>query len=350
MEIIYVGPLWLGSTCLQRLEAMRTLRPGVTPVDTEPVHIRERKKGLICRIRRKLGRHVDEVGANRQIIRLAEQHDVQILWLDKALAVRPETLRFVRARRPACVIAGYSPDDMTSNRNNQSIYFLRSLPFYDIFFTTKSYGVCELTRLGCQKAVFVGNAYDPAVHRPRARNTADRMRLGGTVGFIGRCEKARALSIRYLAENGIDIRIWGPGWNKRGSCLAHPKIRVEGKPLWADDYASAISNFDINLAFLCKRNRDRQTTRSIEIPACGGFMLAERTDEHLGLFEEGKEAEFFSSDQELLEKVRYYLGHPEERTRIAEQGRERCRLSGYSNYDRVAWMLEAVGSVSGMRV
>jgi len=41
----------------------------------------------------------------------------------------------------------------------------------------------------------------------------------------------------------------------------------------------------------------------VEIPACGSLLLAERTPEHLELFEEGREAEFYGTEQEMLEKI-----------------------------------------------
>jgi spore maturation protein CgeB len=72
----------------------------------------------------------------------------------------------------------------------------------------------------------------------------------------------------------------------------------------------------INLAFLRKVNRDLQTTRTMEIPACGGFMLAERTDEHLKLFNEEEEAEFFSDNLELKRKIEYYLNNDDARKRF----------------------------------
>ena len=91
-----------------------------------------------------------------------------------------------------------------------------------------------------------------------------------------------------------------------------------------------------------------QTQRSIEIPACGGFMLAEQTDEHLELFEEGKEVEFFENENELLDKINYYLSHPEERKKIAAAGRKRCLKSGYSNQDRMNEMFAHIAASFGI--
>ena len=58
--------------------------------------------------------------------------------------------------------------------------------------------------------------------------------------------------------------------------------------------------------FLRKVNRDKITTRSIEIPACRGFMLAERTKAHENLFQENIEADLFSNNNELYEKIKYF--------------------------------------------
>jgi hypothetical protein len=324
------------------MEAMADVVDSVTPVDTEPEEVRRIQSRLIDRIRRKLLGPRDFADANRQIVVKINEFDFDVLWLDKALTITPETLRLVKKARPSVVIAGYSPDDMAA-KHCQSSSFLRGLHLYDIYFTTKSFGISELEQMGCPRAVFVGNAYHPNTHKPIQMSEPQRYRLGGRVGFIGDWERKRELSIDFLARHGVTVRVWGPRWREKAKLVAkNPNIAIEGRPLLSDEYTCGICSFDINLAFLRKINRDLQTTRSVEIPACGAFMLAERTSEHMDMFEEGKEAEYFDNDSELLEKVKYYLAHPEVRKRIAAAGRQRCLTAGYSNQDRMSFMLKVL--------
>jgi len=332
MKILYVGPLFYGSTCLQRLKALEYLGHEVLPVDTCPPQAARREQRLWERAWRKCWGPRDWSRANQAILRLAAEKQPQILWVDKGLTIKPQTLEAAKKLAPGIVRVSYSPDDM-ANPKNQSRRYLAGVPLYDLHVTTKSYNVAELHNLGAPRVLFLDNAYCPFTHRPVSLTAEEKERLGGPVGFIGTYEEDRAAALLFLAEQGLPVRVWGKwprSWRNR-----HPNLRVMGKALWGNDYAQALCAFDINLAFLSKRNRDLQTTRSMEIPACGGFMLAERTAEHQRLFEEGVEAEFFASREEMLNKILYYLEHGEQRRRVARAGRERCRRDGYSNVARL---------------
>ena len=286
-----------------------------------------------------------DAALNRDLLSTARQGGFDVVWIDKGLGVAGGTLRGLRDLPSRPLIVGYSPDDMM-NPGNQSREFLDGLPLYDLYFTTKSYNVGELKDLGCPRVEFVANAFDSHLHRPVDVPEPERRTLGGPVGFIGNPEEDRARSISLLSRQGVPVKVWGSGWEEWRQRLGG-RFEVGGEGQFGEAYVRVICSFDINLAFLRKVNRDLQTTRSIEIPACGAFMLAERTEEHLGLFEEGKEAEFFADDEELLRKVRYYLDHPDERKAIAAAGRERCLRDGYSNHDR---MRAAIASVIELKV
>src|SRR5690606_18928418 len=112
--------------------------------------------------------------------------------------------------------------------------------------------------------------------------------------------------------------------------------------VYGDDYIKAMCGMDIALHSLRQANRDEHDSRTFEISARGVLMLAERSNAHSSLFEDKREAVFFETKEELLEKVTYYLAHPEERKKIALAGLERCIKSGYSHKDRMNDVLHKI--------
>jgi hypothetical protein len=294
-----------------------------TPPSGAPV------RRLVGRVLWKLGYPLDW-GLNEAILNSASPDRADVLWCERPLDVKPDTLEEVRKLNPTIKVVAYSLDDMAQS-HNQSAYYLRSIPFYDLHVTTKSYNVLELKSLGARKVLFVNNAFCPFVHFPMEPTSEQKLRYGGAVGFIGTYERERAEMLVTLAKEGIPVRVWGSNWPNRLRS-ASGNLRIEGKCLFGASYRIALNTFDINLCFLRKINRDLQTTRSVEIPACGAFMLAERTEEHRVLFEEGCEAAYFSSTEEFIQKVRFYLQNDSLRKAIAQNGFRKASAVPYT-YD-----------------
>ena len=343
LSILYIGWLSAGSTSLQRMNAFKRLGHEVVGVDCNPFITRPFLANRILHRLFRLGLPVKCINLGRLnlgIISTASKKKFDVIWIDKGISVDRTTLISTKDSFPEIKICGYSPDVM-SERDNQSQHFLEHLDLYDYFFTTKSFDVENLKALGMKSVAFVENSFDETVHRPILSNNT---MFKDKIGFIGSYEGPREKSMLHLADNGIPITVFGgrdKGWSE--NFRNHPNVEFYDYGLYGDDYAEALTNFAINLCFLKHWNGDQVTTRSIEIPACGGFMLAERTVEHLALFEEGEEAVFFDDDVELLEKVQYYFSNEEYRSSIANAAY--CKVL---NYHEVCTRLNDCLSVVGV--
>jgi len=264
---------------------------------------------------------------NAEIVKCVTAFEPALIWVDKGMLISPKVLMACRATAQRMILLNYSPDDMM-NPHNQTRNYLGSLNIYDVLVTTKPHNIAELKALGARDVRLVNNSYHEKLHRPIPITEEDRKRYGARVSFVGFCEKERSQSILSLANAGMGVRVWGPGW-ENSILKAHPNIQLEYQALWGKEYTLVLCASDINLCFLRKENRDTSTSRSVEIPACGAFMLAERTSVHKSLFTEDVEAVYFGSDDELVVKAKYYLDNLEARKKIAIGGLERCTRSGY---------------------
>ena len=346
--VLFVGDLNFYAKGASRIAAMEQLGAEVIGLPHTPMGgdaTGTSGISLYFRIAWKFGIHLDTENVNRKILDITRLKKPDVLWIEKGNMINPNTLKAVHDISPKTKIAAYSDDDMFHAINHTRAY-VKSLPHYDVVFVTKSYNANadELPALGVKRCVMVDKAYDPAQHLTQNLTPAEQSELACDVSFIGSYAPERGEVLNFLAENGVSVVAWGNGWGL--FTPINPNLTITTKPLvnTPNDlrYTKGINATKINLGFLRKINRDLQTDRSIEIPASGGFMLAERSIEHERLFEDANEAVFFESNEELLTKIRYFLKHDEERKQIAKAGYERTRNGGYSHKDRMEGMLGAV--------
>jgi spore maturation protein CgeB len=343
MRIIFVGDLSSYARARQRYLALQDLGHSVAGLSWVPLETElepNSKPPLWQRVLRKAGYPIDLVRLNRRLEPTIAEHQSDLLWIEKANTIFPSTYQSLKRNFPNLKIVYYSEDDIYL-RDNRSEYLRRSLSLFDMVYTTKPRNVDELPTLGARNVFCIFQAYDRNFHQPLRLSEQDQALWGADVGFVGFFERDRAEKMLFLAQNGIKVRVWGFNWQAWPH--QHPNLILEGKPVHNEDFVKVLNATRINLNFLRKINRDRHTSRSLEIPACQAFMLAERTEEHLQLFEEGREADFFESPEELLAKVQYYLDHETQRQQIAKAGRDRCIKSGYSHHDRLKVMIDQLG-------
>jgi len=319
MKILFVSDLNDYSRGLQRFRNLKELGHEVVGVETVPIPWRLRQDFNFWEaLSWKFRRPADLAGTNKKMIAAVKNRTFDIIWIEKGNVVKPKTLNIVKRILPAALLVSCSEDDMYG-LHNRSLFYDRGLRLYDIVFTTKVYNLLELKILGARQTELFLDAYDEHLHKPMILSQDDRIKFGCEVGFVGSFEEDRAQQMLFLAENGVKISVWGLDWDQWVG--RHANLSVNNKHLYSEDYSKAINAAKINLCFLRKLNRDEVTSRSVEIPACGGFMIAERTKRHLEFFEEDREAVFFSSREELLAKINFFLDDGPARQQIADAGR-----------------------------
>jgi len=234
--------------------------------------------------------------------------------------------------------------DATFYNRNISRPLLKTIPLFDCHFTINSSTMPDLKEKGAKRVILTPPAADRAIHFPIEVSEEEEKNLGADLVFVGTyANDKRAEYSERLCRDGYKIKIYGTGWD--GGILRCPCLRKNNRLAYrgvhSEEMSKVFNASKIVLAFLRAHNKDKQTTRTYEIPACGAFMLHERNDEVAAIFKEGEEAEFFEGYEEMKKKIDYYLGHSEERERIAKKGYERIKRYDCTYEARVETILDA---------
>ncbi len=247
-------------------------------------------------------------------------------------------------------------------------------PRYDWCLVPEKFRLKDYIAMGA-RPIYCQEAANPNIYKPYD------LPKEYLVTFIGQAYGERPYYIKYLTEKGIDVRVWGFGWerysqdaiisNKLSTFNKILKIsrklltidgwKVVGRRLKsslnllcceknnADDnkitlpegiISGVLSDIDmikmysrskINLGFSSCGETHKSGKRTLqirlrdfEVPMSGGFYMVEYMEELEEFFGIGKEIVCYTGPEDLVDKISYYLKHDSERERIRLAGYQRC--------------------------
>jgi len=239
-------------------------------------------------------------------------------------------------------IVNYTIDDPFGGYHPRRFrLYRRALPYYDLVAVVREVNVKEAMEAGARKVVRIYRSADEIAHSPRALAPDERQASGSEVAFVGTWLPERGPFMAQLIRLGIPLCIWGDRWSKaREWPVLKPHWR--GPAVYDEQYAKVILSAKVALGLLSKGNRDLHTQRSMEIPALGAVLCAERTSEHMSLYHDGVEAVFWTTAEECATACRSLLTDDARRESVARRGRERLQRNGHYNEQVLAAVLKEV--------
>jgi hypothetical protein len=254
-----------------------------------------------------------------------------LVHVDEIALVGPTLVQSLKERFGT--VSCYVIDDPFGGRDGPKWrLFLKAIPEYDLITVVREPNVKEAYEYGARDVLRVYRSADEVAHAPKNITKAEMEKWGCQVAFIGTWFPERGPFMRKLIERGVPLTIRGSNWEKADEWKVIKTVWA-GPALDSVDYTKALQCADICLGLLCEGNRDRHTQRSIEIPYSGSLLCAERTGEHLDLYEEGREAVFWSDAEECADVCFEMLENDKKREEIAQRGRKRCCENGLLNED-----------------
>jgi len=296
--------------------------------------------GTFLKAARRLLRPVIARAYNAAVLQLLSVQALDFLLVFKGMLLQPEILaKFKQAGVPCyCFYPDVSFLDHGSN-------IFRSLRHYDCLITTKSYHLADpLLRKEVRRMEFAGHGFDPEVHREVTISTKLANSYGCDVSFVGAWSPKKDACLAGLIEAcpGLNLRIWGPAWNRASSRV---RPAWQGRGAYGDELAAIYGSSKVNLGLLSEAgggvaSGDATTARTWQIPASRGFLLHEDTGEVRRYFEEGKEIALFQNVPELVARVNHYLRSATEREAVRDAGWRRAHTGPYSYAPAVDRILE----------
>lgn len=222
----------------------------------------------------------------------------------------------IHTRNYPCPIFGEMGDDPQAHQRN-----LTCAPQYDVLLTPQRDYVGIYKKLGWKRVYWWTHFYDHYAHKPYAD-----VKVEYDVSTVMNVGGRRAATLQML-ESQKEFT-FANGVGREGA--EYSKFLQSGKLIFNQS------------------NHDELTRRVFEALASGRMLLTDRIPESTGiydLFTPGVHLDIYDGSTDLLEKIRFYLAHDEDRERIARAGQ--VEVSKHSAAGRAQQIVSIFESMNG---
>jgi spore maturation protein CgeB len=262
---------------------------------------------------------------NKNLLKYISNKRPEVVWIFKGIEILPKTIRLIKSLK--INIINYNPDhpfirtfSASGGKNVE-----KCVPLYDLHFCY-SLDLCRTI----QKKYNIPTVYLPfgfELSEEVFQISAQEPELLKVV-FVGNPDKYRKKIIQYLADNKVNIDVYGYGWNK---WLTNNKYITIYNGVEKKDFWLAMRKYRVNLNIFRPHNEGSHNMRTFEIPAIGGIMLAPSSKEHSMFFKENEEFFTYTDLASLLSSCNYLLRmSPEDANRIRNNARNKCVKEDYT--------------------
>jgi spore maturation protein CgeB len=305
--------------------------------DISSAYYKAFQKNTLNKIINKIAPHLFLVGTNRELVKFCKGKMFDVILVFKGHTLFTATLESLK--KSTRLLCSYNPDHpfkyFTPGSGNDLVR--KGFSHYHLHFSYARSIVKTIREQYQQEGFWIPFGYDPAL---AAGNKEISDQQGNYLLFYGAYDAERAALLESL--KGVPLKIYGDQhWQSMTSRYNHVLQSFKGIKLYGDDLARENQQALGVVNILRTQNlvEGSHNMRTFEVPAYGGLLISNYTEEQAEFFEPGKEALYYRSASELPAMVSELRKSSTLSLQLKKGAQRRCLAEQYSYTDRAREMV-----------
>lgn len=268
---------------------------------------------------------------NYKLINFCKKNNYHTILFLRSDFIKNYTFKALKKVGKKLIMWYYDPP---FHSNEVPLYMIESLKYFDRCFVLDEYYLNKIKEILNEKVEILTLGCEPQIHKKISLSNEDLKTYRSDVVYIGNFMSVTSGREKLLAEVAEkfkdNFKIWGNGWEK--SNFAEIKKCFTGKATYLEEMSKVYSASKIAITPIPDGAVNLIQSKIFEATACGVCVITPKVKCLSDYYKIGEEIVAYENENELIEKIKYYLNNTQERENIAKAGQKKaCNNHTYTN-------------------